>query len=738
MSVEMPMDSEVSLTDVMRGMWRRKWMVLALWLIGTALGLAAVQLISPSYLTEAQVLVGNPDELLSTGPTQQTIPLEAIDQRRVLSELAIVKSEDLAAQIVDQMKLMERPEFNAKKRPGGALRSVAIALGFKDDISKLTDQQVTLNQLTDSTVAYQVPESNVIGIKVKSSNPELAAQVANSFAESYVESTRHYQGSTNDQTREWLARQIDALRAKVSSSAGAAEKFRAQAGLIEGQGATLTEQEISGLNAQITVAETARVEATTRAAEVEELLRTTGSTDTSSEVLASSAVATLRDRQLAATQKLSELSVTYLDNHPKMIAAKKELRDVQTQLRREVIKIANNLDSQSNVASARVKALRDQLEQLKSRQVSSNDDRIKLKEMEREIAADRTLLDSLLQRYAGANATKELVSRPAFARIIQRATRPTSIYFPKPGPMTLLSSLAGLILGLTLAFLAEMMRAASRLSNSSGQRRTLQRQSAPNQLRPQSPLPQQRVQEIAPGAPPPMRQVPAKPEKSGNRPPNRPANSMPSNEGLESLVVSKPQSTTAETAAQLGKALINLREEHKLFSTRFAGQTKFKTDVALFVVATARAIADSGKKILVIDADPASHALEPLFDLDPGVGLSDLIAGTADFTKIIRREQQSSVHVISYGMSPSEQATETISARLPSILQNLEDIYDVVLVHAGDIPPTTQQSLLGCKSVVMIVPQNEQKDLAAVEQSLHEIGADSVMHVTLMQETLLT
>jgi Mrp family chromosome partitioning ATPase len=246
-------------------------------------------------------------------------------------------------------------------------------------------------------------------------------------------------------------------------------------------------------------------------------------------------------------------------------------------------------------------------------------------------------------------------------------------------------------------------------------------------------MPAQRPPEAP--AQPPRRAPIAKPEQNNRSTPPRP----PSNgEGIESIIPIKQQSTTAETATQLSRALITLRDENRILSTRFAGQTKFKTDVALFIVATARAVADQGKKVLVIDADPASHALEPLFDLEPGVGLSDLIAGTADFTKIIRREQQSSVHVISYGMSPSERATETIAARLPAILANLEDVYDIVLVHAGDVAPDSQQSLLGCKSVVMIVPQNEHKDLPAAEQALHELGAESVMHVTLTQETILS
>jgi len=70
----------------------------------------------------------------------------------------------------------------------------------------------------------------------------------------------------------------------------------------------------------------------------------------------------------------------------------------------------------------------------------------------------------MLSRYAEASARQDQAAQPGLARIIQSAAVPASPSFPKRGPMVLLITLAGLALGLGLAFLIEIMAAARRLS----------------------------------------------------------------------------------------------------------------------------------------------------------------------------------------------------------------------------------------------------------------------------------
>ncbi len=723
------------LSDVLRGMWRRKWFVLATWLLGSLLGYALVKVVEPSYQTEAQILIGAQETPNSQPAGAEPTAPRLVDQREVLSELAVLQSNDLAQRVIEQLQLTKNPAYNPKLKSLGQVKNIAIQLGFSDDPAKLTDGQLALKQYADSASIYQVPESNVIGIKYTSANAENAAEVANAIAENYVRSTQELQATNSTGTREWLSRQITDLRRKVSTAEAEVERFRAEQGLLRGQSATLGVQEISELNSQITLADAAEDEAMARAREIKDLLASKGSVDTSSDVLNSSTVAALREQQLSATRKISELSATYLDGHPKMIAARKELRDVEGQLRREALKVVGSLEGQAKIAKSRAAALRSKLGKLKEREGEANIDDVKLKSLEREAAADRNLLEQLLGRYADANANNDVSVKKPLARIIQRAAVPASIYFPKAGPLVLLTSLTGLLLGLGLAFLASMMRLAGQPATA--QSHTVSMQTVENALAERPPAPRQPSFAPTPGQMKPTL-PPSATRPVAPMPKARPISSPQAPIAPPAVENERAVTTTADTASQLAVSLIKLKDDFGIFSSRFAGQTRFKTDVALFAVATARAIAAQKKKVLVIDADSNSHALEPLFDLEQGVGLSDLVEGQADFTKIIRRDQQSTAHIISYGMSNQPATATALENRMPSIINSLEDVYDIVLVHAGDSVPSSSSALLGCKSVIMIVPQNEQRDLAVAEQSLHDLGAESVMHVTLLQETILT
>ncbi len=733
----------VGLSDVLKGIWRRKSLVLSLWLLGTALGYAAIKIIEPKYQTESRVLIGVPENAESQTGTPRAAN-SVVDERKVQSELAVMQSNDLAARVIEQLRLTENPIFIAKSSQNSGWRSKLISWGLLDSDPSQTPEQVALDEFTDSISVYPLPLSNVIGIKYNAPEPKVAAEIANAVAETYVRSTQELQADSTVATREWLAAQIEDLRRKVSTADAEVERYRSEQGLLQGENSRLGAQEISELNSQITLAEAAKSEAEARSREIRDLLSSKGSVDTATEVLASSTVSGLRDQQLTATRKISELSATYLENHPKMIAARKELNDVERLLRREALKVAESIEGQAKGAASRVATLRKELDKLKIREGEANLSDVNLTALQRDANAQRTLLESLLARYADANARVEVNVKQPEARIIQRAVVPTKIFFPQRGPVLLLSSLAGLLGGLGLAFLAEVMRSTSQSARRTAVAEPLvERSLVEPEIVSAPPAPQQAAARPIRAESQPQRTVSTPLQSSSatqrvNLPPIIPARAATQTPPTETVAATKPAATTADTAVQLATALIKLKDDYKIYSSRFAGQTKFKTDVALFVVATARAISEQNKKVLVIDADPASHALEPLFDLERGVGLSDLVEGKTDFTKIIRRDQQSTAHVVSYGLSESEETSTQLDLRMPNIIDSLADVYDCVIVHAGDKSPTTPESLLGCKSVVMIVPQNGQRDLAEIEQGIHNLGAESVMHVTLMQETILS
>jgi len=455
----------ISIVDVLNGMRRRKFLVFGMTFAAFLMGLSVVNLLRPVYTAESKILVGNLETPFDKVQSVQIAGADlSVSERDLETQMAVMRSDDLGRQVIAALKLHENPEFNSLLNGMGTVSKLKLVFGFGEDPRLKTPEERALVSYNDDLTVYQVPASNVVAIKVGTSKPKIAADIANTLAEIYVNFTRESGTQPTERARQWLAQQIDGLRKKVAASDAAVEQFRAQAGLFQGQSSTLGSQELSELNSQITLAEAAKTDAESRAESIRALLSNKGTVDASSDVLASAVIQTLKQEQTAVQRNVAELSAVYLSNHPKMIAANKQLDNINRRIRGEALKIVEGLEEQATIAASREQSLRDSLDKAKGKASTSNLDDVKLKALEREAQADRVLLETMLARYAEATARLDPSAQPGFARIIQSAGAPKSPSFPKKGPMAVLITMAGFCLGLGLSFLLEIMAAATRLN----------------------------------------------------------------------------------------------------------------------------------------------------------------------------------------------------------------------------------------------------------------------------------
>jgi polysaccharide biosynthesis transport protein len=728
----------ISIADALGGVWRRKFFILCMLILGMLAGLAILKLIKPSYQSEAQVLI----EKLATPYEKTTVSTdqrgEAVTDREVLSQVSVIKSGDMTARVASKLSLTEKPEFNPLLKSVSSFKAFLIAWGFSDDPQLMTPEQLALKNIDSHLTVYQIPESNTIGIKYQAGDAQTAADIANGIAEAYVLSTRETEAGSTNRARDWLAQQIADLRNKVSTAENEVEKYRSEAGLLQGEKSTLGTQQISELNSQITLAEAASTEAAARADEIRNLLTQKGTVDASSDVLSSPVIQNLREQQVGASRKISELSATYLPNHPKMVAAQQELISINRNIRSEAAKVVDSLIGQAKVAGARAKSLRDSLGRLKSSQSGLNLSDVKLKELQRDADASRVLLEQMLSRYADANARQDLSLQPGYARIIQKATPMPSNYFPKAGPILTLTSLGGLGLGLGLSFLFSVMAATSRRAEfgEDGQV-SVQQHPARATLDLDEPIPSLTVKSL---------------EESLRREQNVAAavvvsapaektlavlSALPSATNLtttlalmESTYSGGPSELTA-AAHRLAAACLAMKDQQgpRCFALTSIGGRQMDSSVA--TVAVARALSKLKKKVIAIDLCSTNSAFETLFELAQGSGISDLVAGEADFTKVISRDPHSNAHTIRYGLKTSTAYQPVVADKLGPVLKALVGIYDIILLHAGEASSTTPQLIKDCDATMILAPQQRYKDAVAAARLLEQKGMAISMFVRL-------
>src|SRR3954454_22471347 len=208
----------ISMAEVLRGIWRRRLMILSAALAACVLAILYVASQTPRYTTQAMVLVQNLGTPFNRSQPDATQDRTALDERDVLSQVSVITSRDLGERAVRELNLIDRPEFDSLKSGLGFLTRLKIALGFQDDPRLKTPVQRALARYGDMLNVYQIPQSKVIVIQYGSTNPETAAEVANRVAELYVTSTKESQSEPTEQARDWLAAQIEDLRKKVAES----------------------------------------------------------------------------------------------------------------------------------------------------------------------------------------------------------------------------------------------------------------------------------------------------------------------------------------------------------------------------------------------------------------------------------------------------------------------------------------------------------------------------------------
>ncbi|QPC44977.1 GumC family protein [Kaustia mangrovi] len=450
-----PLAPAVDLMALVRGMWRRKllWFVIVILAVGAAL--AVLKLATPRYSAGTMVLIGSADAAFANLNYESTQP-RAVDERQVASQEQVIRSRELALRVVDSLGPDARAELGAVPDELSPVKQAMIDAGFASDPRKVPEDRRVMEAYYEGLTVYALPNSNAIAIQFTAADPELAAAVANAVADNYVTYTRDIQLEMTGQARDWLAGQIEVLRAQVSESEKAVETYRAENGLVQGSRASLDTESLTELNNQIVQAAATSAEARARADAIRDLLRSRGTVDASLEVLNSNLIQRLTEQQVTLKAQLADLSTTYLPSHPRIEAIEREIGDLDRQIRSEALKIADGLEQQARIAAAREASLRNSLEELKADASSNSLQEVELRALEREAEADRTLLQNMLTRYGDASTREGANAQPALARVISHAEPPLDPSFPRPVPLLGLALAGGAMVGLVLVFLLEV------------------------------------------------------------------------------------------------------------------------------------------------------------------------------------------------------------------------------------------------------------------------------------------
>lgn len=452
-----PQDMALDLAAIMRALGRAQRWLLPL-VVGVAISVfVGLQFVPEKFTGEAKVLIESSDALdpgVSRGPENIRALL---DGEGITSQVQLLNSVDLARRVAQRLDLVSVPEFNASGSAGVLQQALAL-LGLASDPSRVSPEERVLKHYFRNLDVYRLEGSRVIAVEYVSQSPELAAQIANTVVDEYIQMQSLAKRQSQEIAAGALQPQITRLSQEVQVARKAVEDFRARADLLTGtDNRTLNQMQLSEISTEQSAAQAAAAEADAKARQLRQLLSSGGSLESASEVLNSGLIQRLRERQVELQSRIAELSTTLLPGHPQLKALSSQLADYDQQLRGEARKILAGLENDAAVAKQQAAALAMRVDELKEAAARSNSDQVRLRELEREADAKAAQLDGLIASYRNTDTSLNAESLPADARVISRAGVPIEPSSPKVLVFTVAATLATFVLGCAIVVMREFL-----------------------------------------------------------------------------------------------------------------------------------------------------------------------------------------------------------------------------------------------------------------------------------------
>jgi succinoglycan biosynthesis transport protein ExoP len=633
---------ELDLGALGRALWRRKAAIFGSTLAAAAIAFIAVSLITPRYKSESRVLIETRENIFLRPEADKTLEAGAtVDQEAVASQVQLILSRDLARDIIEKLKLGERPEFDPVLHGPSLVRTLFGLVGLGRDPMSVTPEERVLKSFQERLNAYQAEKSRVIVIEFESADPDLAAQVANAVAAQYLVLQRSAKQAQTRAAGAWLAGEIDKLRAKVADAEAAVERYRSRTGLFVAgpNNQMLSNQQLGDYNTQIAAARAQKADAEAKAKLIREALRT-GAAIEFSDFTNSELLRRLSEQRVTLRAQLAEQSSTLLPQHPRIKELRAQIADLEAQIRSEGERLARSLENDAKLSDARMGTLDAGLDQLKQQATSSNEQDVQLRALERDAKSQRDLLESYLAKYREATARDSIDAASPDARVISTATISSTPSWPKTVPTVLVAALGVLALAVGLALTSELLAG----------------------------LPAQAAV-LAPvaAAPSPNGGRRARPDRqSDQHAPDTPA------------VPGVP----LEMIEALGREMAAAGEAGRRITVVGAARNVGTTVAAITL---ARSLARE-RRVVLIDLALESPNLSVVASDPFAPGIAELIRGSASYGDIITRDRHSRMHVVMAGRLLADDDTIIASERLAITLDALARSYDHLVIDAGALP----------------------------------------------------
>ncbi len=605
-------EKRLTIKDFFHILMKRKWILGACLVCFPAIAIIASLKATPMYKATAQIEIEK--ESMRLLSFQDVVDVDTSNIDYYNTQYKILKSRSLAQQVAGKLGASCNPHDATLKR---------------DAILKTTKIEAVRN-------------SRLVDITAESPFPEQAARVANTLAEVYIEQDLNKKVESIRLGAQKLDDELTKAKTKVDESEREFLRYKEQMNVVSlNEKQNLVLEELSKLNEAAALARTERLRKEARYNQLKTIA--IDELRDEEEVVNHQLIQSLKEKELAALQKMDTLAKQYGDRHPKMISSKSELAKIEEALRDQILKVVEEVKNSFEAAKSQEERLIRAVETKKQDVLEFNRRVNRYESLSRKVETNKRLYDEILSRSRETDISQR--TEKSNVRIVDRADVPVKPFKPRTRLNLILAVLAGLIVGCSGAFFIE------HLNDTVEDPEDIEQYLAKPFL----------------GAVPIISDRYDQPEERGR------------------IACLSPESTTSEAYKTLlaGLQYSRASDNFRAVLVTSAGPAEGKTTTLTNLGISA---ALNGKRVLLVDSDLRKPTIHKIFGLKKGIGLTDYLVGEADLDQIMQHTDVPNLFVVPSGASSPNPSGLISSPHMKEFVKLVKDRFDFIFL---DSPPST-------------------------------------------------
>lgn len=649
-------DAEAHLLDYVRVLYKRRWLATTVLLV-VVLG-AAVYAFTATPLYQARVQI-----LIEKENTNVVSFKEAFEQNQIAddyyqTQYKILQSRALARRTIDALQLWQDPLLRPDRERVDARRLVLAPFvaaaawlqpaGERAAASETREQSRVIDRFLARLTVSPIRNSRLVDVRYESPDAAMAARVANGLAKAYIQQNLEFKFLASREASDWLGERLAEQRRQVEASEQALQRYREQTDAVALEDRqNIVVQKLADLNAALTRAKTERIQKESAYSQIRGAQEDAVAVDALPAIVANTFIQQQKAQIAQLQREQAQLAEKFGPRHPDMLKLTSAIQQEERKLQAETAKVLLSVRNEYQAALAQEQTLAAALEQQKRDALALNRKGIDYGALQRDAATNRQVFESLLQRAKETGISSEL--KTSNIRVVDPAETPQRPASPNVPVDLLFALLGGGTLAVGAAFFFEY------LDN---------RIKSPEEIRAHLGLPF-------------LGMVPALFERAG-------AGDPLMNDGVP------PSFAEAFRAIRTNVLFSSAADGPKTLVVTSTGPSEGKTLVSANL---AVALAQTGQRVLLVDADMRRPRVHDVFQQPQEPGLSNVLVGNAKASETVRTTAVPGLWSIPAGMIPPNPAELLGSKRFAEFTTTLGEHFDWVIFDTPPVMAVTDSAI---------------------------------------------